>query len=164
MPDPLITLRGVSKIYPAAAGDFQALSDVDLDIQRGEFVAVVGPSGSGKSTLLNLLAGIDAPSAGEVIIDGQSIHAMTEGQLSAWRGRQVGIVFQFFQLLPTLTALENVMLPMDFNSRWPARERQPRALELLHRLGVADQAHKFPVALSVGQQQPVPVARALSYG
>jgi putative ABC transport system ATP-binding protein len=158
----LIALRGISKTYPSPAGAFSALSAVDLTIQRGEFVGVVGQSGSGKSTLLNLLAGIDRPSSGEIVIDGQALHALSEKQLSAWRGRAVGIVFQFFQLLPTLTVAENVMLPMDFAKRWPARERRPRALALLERLGVAAQADKLPGALSGGQQQRVAVARALA--
>ncbi len=159
---PLIRLRGVSKTYPGAGAAFTALDAVDLEIGRGEFVAVVGPSGSGKSTLLNLLAGIDPPSRGEVIVDGQALHRMSERQLAAWRGRGVGIVFQFFQLLPTLTVIENVMLPMDFCRMWPPLERGKRALLLLEQLGVAEQAHKFPAALSGGQQQRVAVARALA--
>ena len=163
MTEALISLRNVSKTYPAAAGPcFTALHDLDLDIARGQFIAIVGQSGSGKSTLLNLLAGIDRPSQGEVIVDGQALHQLSEGDLSIWRGRGVGIVFQFFQLLPTLTAIENVMLPMDFCRQWPAAERRGRALVLLERLGVADQADKFPAALSGGQQQRVAVARALA--
>ncbi|HEY8009809.1 MAG TPA: ABC transporter ATP-binding protein [Rudaea sp.] len=158
----LISLRSVGKRYASLAGDFNALIDIDLAIERGEFVAVVGQSGSGKSTLLNLLAGIDRPSSGEIMIDGQALRQLSEKALSAWRGRSIGIVFQFFQLLPTLTAAENVMLPMDFGKRWPARERRPRALALLERLGVADQADKLPAALSGGQQQRVAVARALA--
>ena len=160
--DELISLRGVSKSYPGAAGVFTALCDIDLSIHRGDFVVIVGQSGSGKSTLLNLLAGIDRPSRGEIVIDGKPIHALSERALSAWRGNAVGIVFQFFQLLPTLTAAENVMLPMDFCKRWPSSERRSRALTLLDRLGVADQADKFPSALSGGQQQRVAVARALA--
>ena len=160
--DAVIALRGVGKSYPAPAGAFHALREIELEIRRGEFVAIVGPSGSGKSTLLNLLGGIDRASAGEILIDGQALHALPEKKLSAWRGRAVGIVFQFFQLLPTLTAAENVMLPMDFAQRWPARERRPRALALLERLGVAEQADKLPGALSGGQQQRVAVARALA--
>jgi putative ABC transport system ATP-binding protein len=160
--EPLIALRQVSKTYPGAAGAFTALADIDLNIARGEFVVIVGQSGSGKSTLLNLLAGIDRPSHGEVIVAGEPVHALSERSLSAWRGRAVGIVFQFFQLLPTLTAAENVMLPMDFCRQWPSRERRGRALALLDRLGVADQADKFPAALSGGQQQRVAVARALA--
>ena len=162
MSEALITLRQVSKTYPAAAGPFTALQDLSLEIARGEFMAIVGQSGSGKSTLLNLLAGIDRPSQGELIVAGQALHQLSEARLSAWRGRGVGIVFQFFQLLPTLTALENVMLPMDFCQRWPAAERRGRAQRLLAQLGVAEQADKFPAALSGGQQQRVAVARALA--
>jgi len=158
----LIALRDINKTYPSPAGEFSALAEINLTIQRGEFVAIVGQSGSGKSTLLNLLAGIDRPSSGEIIVAGQSMHALSEKALSQWRGRAIGIVFQFFQLLPTLTAAENVMLPMDFGNRWPARERRPRALALLDRLGVVDQADKLPAALSGGQQQRVAVARALA--
>jgi putative ABC transport system ATP-binding protein len=160
--DTLITLRGVSHIYPAAAGDFAALADVNLTIDRGEFVAVVGQSGSGKSTLLGLLAGIDRPTRGEIIVEGTAVHTLSERAMTVWRGRAIGIVFQFFQLLPTLTAAENVMLPMDFCGTWPSRERRGRALALLDRLGVADQADKLPGKLSGGQQQRVAVARAMA--
>ena len=159
---PLIDLREVNKNYPSPAGSFGALIDVDLAIRRGEFVAIVGQSGSGKSTLLNLLAGIDRPTSGAIAIDGKALQTMSESALSVWRGRSVGIVFQFFQLLPTLTVAENVMLPMDFGNRWPVRERRPRALALLERLGVVEQADKLPAALSGGQQQRVAVARALA--
>ena len=159
---PLIALRGVTRIYPGAAAGFTALDDVSLTIGRGEFVTVVGPSGSGKSTLLGLLAGIDRPTRGEVIVGGTAVHALPERAMSRWRGKAVGIVFQFFQLLPTLTAAENVMLPMDFCAMWPPRERRGRALALLERLGVADQADKLPSTLSGGQQQRVAIARALA--
>ena len=162
MSDPVISMRRVTKAYDTPAGSFTALADVDLTIDRGEFVAVVGPSGSGKSTLLGLLAGIDRPTHGEVVVGGTALHDLAEGAITGWRGRAVGIVFQFFQLLPTLTAAENVMLPMDFCRTWPARERRPRALALLDRLGVADQADKLPATLSGGQQQRVAVARALA--
>lgn len=157
-----IRLHLASKTYPSLGEPFTALHPLTLEIAKGEFVAVVGASGSGKSTLLHLLAGIDRPSAGEVWVGGQALHRLSEAQLSAWRGRGVGIVFQFFQLLPSLTAAENVMLPMDFCQQWPAAERRDRALQLLARLGVADQADKFPAALSGGQQQRVAVARALA--
>ena len=156
------SLRGVGKRFPMGGAEFVALADVDLDIAAGEFVAIAGSSGSGKSTLLHLLAGIERPSAGSISIGGQALERMSERELSAWRGRAVGVVFQFFQLLPTLTSLENVMLPMDFARAVPVRERRPRALALLERLGVADQAEKLPAALSGGQQQRVAVARALA--
>jgi putative ABC transport system ATP-binding protein len=159
---PVITLRNVARTFPSPAGAFSALSGVNLTIDRGEFVVIVGASGSGKSTLLGLLAGIDRPTTGEVVVDGTPVHALSERAITAWRGRAVGIVFQFFQLLPTLTAAENVMLPMDFCGTWPVRERRSRALTLLDRLGVADQADKLPATMSGGQQQRVAVARALA--
>lgn len=158
----LIALTGIAKTYAGPAGPFHALADIDLCIDRGDFVAVVGASGSGKSTLLNLLGGIDRASAGRIVIGGCDLVAASERELTAWRGRQVGIVFQFFQLLPTLTVLENVMLPMDFAGLGTPRERRQRALALLERLQVADQADKLPAALSGGQQQRVAVARALA--
>jgi putative ABC transport system ATP-binding protein len=162
MTNPLIVLRDVSKTFPSAAGSFTALADVNLSIDQGEFVAVVGQSGSGKSTLLALLAGIDRPTSGEVFVGATAVHSLTERAMSPWRGRTVGIVFQFFQLLPTLTVAENVMLPMDFCRMWPAHERRDRAIALLDRLGVADQADKLPSTLSGGQQQRVAVARAMA--
>ena len=158
----LIALRNVSKSYPSPAGDFRALQGVDLEIGGGELVAVQGKSGSGKSTLLNLIGGIDRPSEGDVTVGGTAVHEASEAALTRWRGRNVGIVFQFFQLLPTLTAVENVMLPMDFCDERPPRERRPRALELLAQVGVADQADKLPAALSGGQQQRAAIARALA--
>jgi putative ABC transport system ATP-binding protein len=158
----LIRIRGAAKVFPTAAGSFAALDGVDLDIERGEFAVVVGQSGSGKSTLLGLLAGIDRPTRGEIHVAGVPIHQLSERALSDWRGRAIGIVFQFFQLLPTLTIAENVMLPMDFCGTWPRAERRPRAMGLLERLGIADQADKLPGTLSGGQQQRAAVARALA--
>ena len=159
---PLLELRGVTREYRTAAGPFTALHDVSVAAERGEFLAVVGESGSGKSTLLSLLAGIDRPTRGEIVVSGTKVHALAEYELSAWRGRAVGIVFQFFQLLPTLTAAENVMLPMDFCGTYAADERRARAEALLARLGVVEQADKLPSTLSGGQQQRVAVARALA--
>ncbi|MEJ6001294.1 ABC transporter ATP-binding protein [Paucibacter soli] len=158
----LIALQGVSKQYPSAARPCAALQDLSLQIQAGECVAVMGPSGSGKTTLINLLTGIDSPSSGEILVAGQPIHRMSQEALTRWRGRQVGVVFQFFQLLPTLTVAENVMLPMDFCATYPARERRARALDLLQRLGIAEQADKLPTELSGGQQQRAAIARALA--
>jgi putative ABC transport system ATP-binding protein len=158
----MISLQRVTKTYQTPAGEFSALRGIDLEIQAGEFVAIVGKSGSGKSTLLNMVGGIDHPSSGSVIVGGTAIQGMTENQLAAWRGRKVGFVFQFFQLLPTLTTAENVMLPMDFCRTFPPRQRRRRALDLLDRVGVAQQADKLPSALSGGEQQRVAIARALA--
>src|SRR5262245_3839693 len=160
--DPLIDVRQVVKTYSSASGSFNALKGVSLQVQAGEFVAVVGKSGSGKSTLINLIAGIDRPSSGQVDIAGTPVHALSQEQLAIWRGRNVGVVFQFFQLLPTLTVAENVVLPMDFCNTYPVRERRPRALALLDRVGIAEQADKLPSALSGGQQQRAAIARALA--
>ncbi len=159
---PFIELRGVTKEYSTAAGPFTAVSSLDLAVAAGEFIAVVGESGSGKSTLLSLVAGIDRPTRGEVRVAGTPVHSLSEAEMSEWRGRTVGIVFQFFQLLPTLSVVENVMLPMDFCDRWPAKERRERASALLESVGVADQAEKLPSRLSGGQQQRVAIARALA--
>jgi len=158
----LIELRQVIKTFENAAGTFTALKGIDLQVRAGELIAIVGKSGSGKSTLLNVLTGIDRPSSGEIWIGGTPIHTLTDGQIAAWRGRNVGVVFQFFQLLPTLTAIENVILPMDFCSAIPEREREARAKQLLEMVGVADQADKLPNTLSGGQQQRVAIARALA--
>ena len=158
----MITLQHVTKDYATAAGKFTALRNVDLNISAGEFVALVGKSGSGKSTLLNMIGGIDQPSGGSVRVADTAIEALPENQLAAWRGRKVGFVFQFFQLLPTLTAAENVMLPMDFAGTLPSGQRRKRALELLARVDVAEQADKLPATLSGGQQQRVAIARALA--
>ena len=157
-----ITLAQVDKLYPTPAGPFRALAGIELELGAGELVALTGKSGSGKSTLLYLLGGIDRPSAGSVRVAGVALEHLDEARLAAWRGRHVGFVFQSFQLLATLTAAENVMLPMDFAGSRRARERRPRALELLARVGVREQADKLPAALSGGQQQRVAIARALA--
>jgi putative ABC transport system ATP-binding protein len=155
-------LRRVIKDYTTAAGSFRALKAVDLEVRTGEFLAIVGRSGSGKSTLLNMIAGIDRPSEGEVRVAGTRLDRLSEGDMAVWRGRELGIVFQFFQLLPTLTVLENVLLAMDFVGRVPGGERMSRARDLLAQVGMSDQADKFPAAISGGQQQRVAIARALA--
>jgi putative ABC transport system ATP-binding protein len=160
--DYLIELQGVTKDYETAAGPFTALQKVDLQIEAGRYVAIVGKSGSGKSTLLNVLTGIDRPTSGAVKINGTVVTDLSEDQVASWRGRNVGVVFQFFQLMPTLTVVENVMMPMDFCNVYAPRERRDRALALLVQVGVADQADKFPARLSGGQQQRVAIARALA--
>lgn len=161
-PIPLIELRQVFKSFETAAGTFTALKNINLRIERGEFIAVIGKSGSGKSTLLNMLAGIDRPTTGEIWMSGTAIHKLSEGELATWRGRNIGLVFQFFQLLPMLTVVENVMLPMDFCHLWTERERRQRAMHLLEQVELADQADKLPLELSGGQQQRAAIARALA--
>ena len=158
----LIELRSVLKTYQSAAGAFTALKSVDLKVDRGEFVAIVGKSGSGKSTLINMITGIDRPTSGEVLVGDAAIHTFSEGQMAEWRGRNLGIIFQFFQLLPSLSIVENVMLPMDFGNVYAPRERYERAIGLLAQVEMAEQAHKLPSAVSGGQQQRVAIARALA--
>lgn len=158
----LIELCAVTKNYTTMAGTFPALKAIDITIDQGEFVAVVGKSGSGKSTLINVITGIDTPTSGEVLVAATPVHALDQETLAEWRGKNVGIVFQFFQLLPTLTVLENVMLPMDFCATVPANQQQQRALALLEKVGIAEQAHKLPATLSGGQQQRAAIARSLA--
>ncbi len=158
----VVNLVGVSKVYETGAGDFAALSDVNLAVAAGEFVAIVGSSGSGKSTLLNMLTGIDRPTSGEARVNGTTLNDLSENELARWRGENVGLVFQFHQLMPTLTVAENVIMPMDFTDIYPARERLARALDLLEQVGIADQANKFPSTLSGGQQQRAAIARSLA--
>ena len=162
MANPLIAFERVSKYYKTSAGDFTALQNVDLAIQRGEFVSIVGKSGSGKTTLINLLTGIDQPSNGKIFVDGTPVHHLKEGQRAVWRGRTMGIVFQFFQLLPTLTVLENVRIPMDFSGLYGNGARDERAHYLLSLVGLQEHAHDLPAQLSGGQQQAVAIARALA--
>ncbi len=158
----LVRLKQVTKTYETSAGSFDALKAIDLSIQAGEFAAVVGKSGSGKSTLLNIITGIDRITSGEVWVNNTSLHTLNENQLALWRGRNIGIIFQFFQLLPTLTVIENVMLPMDFGGYLTGKQRKVRAMELLTLVGIESQAHKLPNALSGGQQQRAAIARALA--
>jgi putative ABC transport system ATP-binding protein len=160
--DQLIELRSVVKTYQSAAGAFTALKGVDLKVDRGEFLAIVGKSGSGKSTLINMITGIDRPTSGQVLVGDAAVHTFSEGQMAEWRGRNLGIIFQFFQLLPSLSLVENVMLPMDFCNMYAPRERFDRAIELLTQVEMAEQAHKLPSAVSGGQQQRVAIARALA--
>jgi putative ABC transport system ATP-binding protein len=162
--DPVIDLREIAKTYETPAGSFTALDRVSLGIRPGEYLAIVGKSGSGKSTLINMIAGIDRPTSGDIRVAGTRLNELSESKLAAWRGRSVGIVFQFFQLLPTLTIAENVVLPMDFCATYPVRERRSRAVDILDRVGIADQANKLPATLSGGQQQRAAIARALANG
>ena len=162
MAEPFIEIRNLVKTYDTPAGPLNVLRGIDLDIHKGDFIALFGPSGSGKTTFLNMLTGIDVPSAGAVTVDGVDVVRAGQRKLTRWRGRNIGIVFQFFQLLPTLTVLENVMVPMDFCDVYEPNERRERAMALLERLDIADQAYKTPDMLSGGQQQRVAIARALA--
>jgi putative ABC transport system ATP-binding protein len=157
-----IHLQDVVKTFKSPAGEFPALRGVNIDIRDGEFVAVVGKSGSGKSTLLNMITGIDHPTTGQVVVGGTDIYRLSESQRALWRGKNLGIVFQFFQLLPMLTLLENTILPMDYCNVYRADERPERALQLLDMVGLASQAYKLPAAVSAGQQQSAAIARALA--
>jgi len=157
-----ILCKQVSKSFESAAGRFDALKRIDLTIGQGQYLAVVGKSGSGKSTLLNMLSGIDHPSNGTVTINSTDVHALNESRLAKWRGENIGIVFQFFQLIPTLTILENLLLAMDFVDIIPKRERKKRAVSLLGQVEIAEHADKFPSELSGGEQQRAAIARALA--
>jgi putative ABC transport system ATP-binding protein len=160
--DYLIELRNVVKVYESAAGKFIALKSIDLQVNEGEFVAVIGKSGSGKSTLINMITGIDRPTSGEVLVGDTAVHTLNEGKMAEWRGRNLGVIFQFFQLLPTLTVIENIMLPMDFCNMYARKERYERAMYLLDLVEMTEHADKLPSATSGGQQQRVAIARALA--
>jgi putative ABC transport system ATP-binding protein len=158
----LLQLRGVVKVYPSATGGFQALKGIDLDVYRGELLAIIGKSGAGKSTLVNMITGVDRLSAGEVWAGDVPVHELNENQLARWRGRNVGIVYQSFYLMPTLSLLDNVLLPMDMSGLYRRRKSLERALELLRQMGLEEHAYKLPAAISGGQQQRVAIARALA--
>lgn len=160
---PLIDMGQVEKAYRTPAGDFCALKGIDLEVKKGEFVGIVGKSGAGKSTLVNMVTGIDKPTSGHVRVGPHAIDKMSEDQVASWRGRNVGVIFQFFQLLPMLTVAQNVMLPMDFAGLYNSpKERRERALHLLEQVEIAEQADKLPSAVSGGQRQRVAIARALA--
>jgi ABC-type lipoprotein export system ATPase subunit len=158
----MIDIRDVHKYYRSAAGDYHALKGIDLQVNAGEFVSVIGKSGSGKSTLLNMMSGIDRPSSGEVWVNGTAIHELNENQMAIWRGENLGIMFQFFQLLPSLSLLQNVILPMDLAGKYSSRERRKRAEHLLDIVGLSDHRNKLPSMISGGQQQRAALARALA--
>lgn len=160
--EPLIDIRHLVKTFKTAAGEVTVLKGIDAKFYKGEFVGVIGKSGSGKTTLINMITGIDRPTSGEIIIDNNPIHNLSENELAIWRGKNIGIVFQFFQLLPMLSLIENVMLPMDFCNLFNPRERKERALHLLDLVEMADHADKLPSAISGGQQQRVAIARAMA--
>lgn len=158
----IVEVKDVVKSFPVGDGEITILKGISFDVQKGEFLSIVGPSGNGKSTLLNMITGIDRPSDGEVIVTGCEVHNMSENQLATWRGGSVGIIFQFFQMLPALSLLQNVILPMDFANKYTPKERRERAMHLLDIVGLADQAHKLPSMVSGGQQQRAAIARALA--
>jgi putative ABC transport system ATP-binding protein len=152
----------VVKRYRNEAGEYAALKGIDISLKKGEYLAILGKSGSGKSTLINMMTGIDRPTSGQVYVAGTAVHSLNESQAACWRGRNIGIIFQFFQLLPTLTVAENVMLPMDFCNVYPKGERRGRAMKLLELVDVARHANKLPTALSGGERQRVAIARAMA--
>jgi len=155
--DPLVRVKEVVKTFPVGNGEITVLKGISFDVHAGEFVSIVGPSGNGKSTLLNMITGIDRPTRGEVLVTGREVHRMSENQLAAWRGQHVGIIFQFFQMLPALSLMQNVMLPMDFARKYSPRERRERAMHLLETVGLADQADKLPGMVSGGSSSALPL-------
>jgi putative ABC transport system ATP-binding protein len=159
---PIISLRGVDKIYNSSAGGVKALKGIDLDVFPGEFVSIIGKSGAGKTTLINMVTGVDRQTAGEIWVNGLPVHKMSDSQLALWRGRNLGIIYQAFYLMPTISLLDNVMLPMDFCGLFNHKQSPARARELLCNVGLEQHIHKFPSAISGGQQQRVAIARALA--
>lgn len=158
----IIHLMDIQKSYDVGGNLVPVLKGLDLSVMPGEFVAITGPSGNGKSTLLNMITGIDRPTQGEVIVNGSPVHTMNENQLATWRGENVGIIFQFFQLLPSLSLQQNVIMPMEFAGKYGRKERRDRAMQLLEMVELSDQAHKLPGMVSGGQQQRAAIARALA--
>jgi putative ABC transport system ATP-binding protein len=158
----IIEIRDVVKRFPVGDTEITILKGISFQVKKGEFLSIVGPSGNGKSTLLNMITGIDRPTSGEIIVTGREVHRMSEDMLAAWRGENVGIIFQFFQMLPALSLVQNVILPMDLANKYKPKERRERALHLLEIVGLADQVHKLPSAVSGGQQQRAAIARALA--
>jgi len=158
----IVEVIDVVKSFPVGDGEITILKGISFEVKSGEFVSIVGPSGNGKSTLLNMITGIDRPTGGEVVVTGREVHKMSENQLASWRGENVGIIFQFFQMLPALSLLQNIILPMDFANKYTPKERRERAMHLLERVDLADQAHKLPSMVSGGQQQRAAIARALA--
>lgn len=160
--EPIIQVKDVVKNFKVGDSEVNILKGISFDVNQGEFVSIVGPSGNGKSTLLNMITGIDRPSGGEITVTGELVTKMSENRLAAWRGEKVGIIFQFFQMLPALSLLQNVILPMDFAGKYSTKERRERAMDLLELVGLADQADKLPSMVSGGQQQRAAIARALA--
>jgi putative ABC transport system ATP-binding protein len=158
----IVQVKDVVKSFPVGDGEITILKGISFEVKNAEFMSIVGPSGNGKSTLLNMITGIDRPTAGEVVVTGREVHKMSENQLATWRGEHVGIIFQFFQMLPALSLLKNIILPMDFANKYTPKERRERAMYLLEIVGLADQAHKLPSMVSGGQQQRAAIARALA--
>jgi len=159
---PIVEIKDVVKRFPVGGAEITILKGISYQVQKGEFLSIVGPSGNGKSTLLNMITGIDRPSSGEIVVTGRQVHKMSEDMLAAWRGENVGIIFQFFQMLPALSLLQNVILPMDLANKYSPKERRQRAEHLLEIVGLADQMTKLPSMVSGGQQQRAAIARALA--
>lgn len=159
---PIIDVRDVVKTFQVGGAPVTVLNGVSLAVQPGEFVAIVGPSGNGKSTLLNMISGIDRPTGGEVYVTGEPLHKLSENRMAGWRGQHLGIIFQFFQMLPSLSLLQNIVLPMEFAGKYSPKERRARAMSLLAMVGLSEQANKLPGMVSGGQQQRAAIARALA--
>jgi len=158
----IVEVKNVVKSFPVGDDELTILKGISFGVEDGEFVTIMGPSGNGKSTLLNMITGIDHPTSGEVVVTGREVHTMSENQLATWRGEHVGIIFQFFQMLPALSLLQNIILPMDFARKYSTKEREERAMHLLESVSLTDQAYKLPGQVSGGQQQRAAIARALA--